>query len=56
MTQEQIIFLRSYDFLRLGQAISNQNWGAAGMWAQKMQKQATELDLPDFEPVPIKKN
>ena len=49
MTQEQIIFLRSYDFLRIGQAISHQNWTSAGMCVQKLQKQAMNLELKDFE-------
>lgn len=48
MTEEQIAFLKSYEFLRLGQSISHQNWTAAGMCAQKMHRQAMNLELKDF--------
>lgn len=49
MTEEQIAFLKSYEFLRLGQSISHQNWTAAGMCAQKMHRQAMNFELKDFE-------
>jgi hypothetical protein len=49
MTEQQIIFIKSYDFMRLGQAINHENWSGAGMTAQRMQKQAAELEMPDFE-------
>lgn len=47
--EEQLSFLRSYDFMKLGQAINHQNWQAAAMTAQRMQKQAKELGLDTFD-------
>lgn len=42
-------FLRSYDFLKLGQAINCQNWQVAAMTVQCMLKSVQELGLDEFE-------
>lgn len=41
-------FLRSYDFMKLGQAVSHKNWQIAVMTAQRMQKEAARLGLDSF--------
>lgn len=42
-------FLKSKDFLKLGQAIEHSNWQIAGMTATKIQKNAKEIGLSDFD-------
>jgi hypothetical protein len=42
-------FLKSYDFMKLGQAVSHHNWQAAAMTVQRMQKRVRELELNAFE-------
>lgn len=42
-------FFRSYDFMKLGQAINHGNWQAAAMTAQRMSGSARELGLSSFE-------
>ena len=42
-------FLKSPDFMRLGQSISHASWQAAGMCASRMQKNAKEADIHDFD-------
>lgn len=42
-------FLESKDFLRLGQAIEHGNWQAAGMIANRMQRDAREVGVVDFD-------
>lgn len=49
MEEEQLSFLRSYDFMKLGQAINHQNWQVAAMTVQRMQKTAQELGMDMFE-------
>lgn len=46
--QKEISFLRSYDFMKLGQAINHKNWQVAAMTVQRMQKTAQELELDAF--------
>lgn len=41
-------FLKSNDFMKLGQAISHRNWQIAVMTAQRMQKEAARLGLDAF--------
>ncbi len=43
-----LIFLKSYDFMKLGQAIEHGNWQVAAMTSQRMQKAAQELDMDMF--------
>lgn len=47
MTQEE--FLKSKDFMKLGQAIDRGNWQVAGMTASRMQKNAKEAEIHDFD-------
>lgn len=42
-------FLKSYDFMKLGQAINHANWQIAAMTLQRMQKKAAELELSVFD-------
>lgn len=44
----QIKFLKSYDFMRLGHAISSAQWQAVAMATRRMEKSATECEYPDF--------
>ncbi len=46
---ERLEFLKSYDFMKLGQAVSHHNWQAAAMTVQRMQKRVRELELDAFE-------
>ena len=45
---ENLIFLKSYDFMKLGQAIEHGNWQVAAMTTQRMQKKAQELEMDMF--------
>ncbi len=42
-------FLRSYDFMRLGQAINHGQWQSAAMNIQRMTKMAKELEIAELE-------
>ena len=42
-------FLKSYDFMKLGQAINHKNWQVAAMTIQRMQGRVQELGLEMFE-------
>lgn len=42
-------FLLSKNFMKLGQAIDHNNWQAAGMIAQRMQREAKEAEVGDFD-------
>lgn len=48
-TPAQRDFLKSYDFMKLGQAINRQNWQIAAMTLQRMQQKAKELELTVFD-------
>ena len=48
MNEEQIAFLKSYDFMRLGQAIVHGQWQSAAMTVRRMEAKAKELELGDF--------
>ncbi len=45
---KNLIFLKSYDFMKLGQAIEHGNWQMAAMTSQRMQKTAQELEMDMF--------
>lgn len=45
---ENLFFLKSYDFMKLGQAIEHGNWQVAAMTSQRMQKTAQELNMDMF--------
>lgn len=47
MTKEQ--FLKSKDFMKLGRAINEGMWQMAGMTAARMQKDAKEVGVADFD-------
>ena len=48
MEQEVIKFIKGYDFMRLGQAISHQQWQAAAMIIRRMEMQAKKPELEGF--------
>lgn len=47
MTREE--YLKSLDFMRLGQSINHGVWQAAGMTAARMQKNAKDAEVHDFD-------
>ena len=48
-TKEQIEFLKSLDFMRLGQAINREQWQPAAMTIRRMDMKAKEVGLSEFE-------
>ncbi|MEE1032659.1 MAG: hypothetical protein U0L12_11065 [Ruminococcus sp.] len=48
-TEEQETFLRSMDFMRLGQAINRGQWQSAAMTVQRMDRNAKAAGLTEFE-------
>lgn len=48
MEQDVIQFIKGYDFMRLGQAISHQQWQAAAMTIRRMEIQAKKPELAGF--------
>ena len=48
-TEEQIEYLKSLDFMRLGQAINREQWQAAAMTIRRLDMKAKEVGMPDFE-------
>ena len=48
-TKEQIDFLKSLDFMRLGQAINREQWQAAAMTIRRLDMKAKEVEMIDFE-------
>ena len=48
-TKEQIEYLKSLDFMRLGQAINREQWQAAAMTIRRLDMKAKEVDMTDFE-------
>lgn len=48
-TSEQIEFLKSLDFMRLGQAINRGQWQAAAMTIRRLDMKAKEVGMNDFE-------
>lgn len=49
MSEDILAFLESYDFMKLGQALNCENWQAAMMTLQRMQKKTQEINLDIFE-------
>ena len=48
-TKEQIDYLKSMDFMRLGQAINREQWQAAAMTIRRLDMKAKEIGMNDFE-------
>ncbi len=48
MQEDVIGFIRGYDFLRLGQAISHHQWQSAAMTIRRMEMQAKKTELECF--------
>ena len=48
-TKEQIDFLKSLDFMRLGQAINREQWQPAAMTIRRMDLKAKEVGFTEFE-------
>ena len=42
-------FIKGKDFMKLGQAIAHDNWQVAGMTAARMQRNAAEVGINDFD-------
>ena len=47
--KEQIEFLKSLDFMRLGQAINRGQWQAAAMTIRRLDMKAKEAGMNEFE-------
>lgn len=48
MQDEVIRFIKSYDFMRLGQAISHHQWQVAAMMVRRMEQQTRTKELEGF--------
>ena len=48
-SKEQIEFLKSLDFMRLGQAINREQWQSATMIIRRMDMKVKEVGFDDFE-------
>ena len=48
-TKEQIDFLKSLDFMKLGQAINRGLWQPAAMTIRRLDMKAKEAGMSDFE-------
>lgn len=48
-TEEQIIFLKSLDFMKLGQAINHEQWQSAAMIVRRLDTCAKDVGFADFE-------
>ena len=48
-TKEQIVFLKSLDFMKLGQAINRGQWQSAAMTIRRLDMKAKEVGMNDFE-------
>lgn len=48
-TDKQIEFLRSLDFMRLGQAINREQWQSATMIIRRLDMKAKDAGMNDFE-------
>lgn len=48
-TKEQIEFLKSLDFMRLGQALKREQWQSAAMTIRRLDMKAKEVQMNDFE-------
>lgn len=48
-TKEQTDFLKSQDFMRLGQAINREQWQSAFMTIRRLDERAKAVGIHDFE-------
>ena len=48
-SKEQIEFLKSLDFMKLGQAINRGQWQAAAMTIRRLDMKAKEVEIAEFE-------
>ena len=48
-TKEQIDFLKSLDFMRLGQAVNRGQWQSAAMTIRRLDMKAKEVGMDDFD-------
>lgn len=48
-TKEQIEFLKSLDFMKLGQAINREQWQTAAMTIRRLDMKAKEVGMNEFE-------
>lgn len=48
-TKKQEDFYRNMDFMRLGQAINRSQWQSAAMIMQRMDRNAKEAEITEFE-------
>lgn len=48
-TEEQINFLKSFDFMRLGQAVKHGQWQSAAMIIRRMDAEAKKTGMKAFE-------
>lgn len=48
-TKEQLEFLKSLDFMRLGQAVNRSQWQSAAMTVRRLDMKAKESGMVDFE-------
>ncbi len=49
LSEEQLKFLKSLDFMRLGQAINHEQWQSAAMIVRRMGETAKAVELADFD-------
>lgn len=49
MNEKQIAFVKSYDFMRLGQAINRGQWQSAAMTIRRMTQMAAEAEFTSFD-------
>ena len=47
--KEQVEFLKSLDFMKLGQAINREQWQAAAMTMRRLDMKAKEVGMLEFE-------
>ena len=48
-TQEQCQFIKSLDFMKLGQSVNHEQWQSAAMLIRRMDSKAKEVGLNGFE-------
>lgn len=48
-TEEQLKFLKSLDFMKLGQAINHEQWQSAAMIVRRLDACALDVGFADFE-------
>lgn len=48
-TEEQCQFIKSLDFMKLGQALNHEQWQSAAMIIRRMDNKAKEVEITGFE-------